>query len=962
MMKKLMMGLSVAMLGMVSSVSAATITSKPVNDFHGVAWGGVTIVCDGVTVESGATIESGKTVTLTASAQTSDGKAFVRWTGNVPDGQETVNPLTLMMGDGNLVLTPVYKGMWIADVSESENMTLSDTDDNWVLGILNVTSPNKIRFNNYDSGKGIRKGTGDMDLSTPIVGLDDGQRYTIYVLNCLFRHRNQGSEKQPNLTVTSIVAPHELEKFSSDFDTPYNSSITNIVLDCPNASGSLPAYLFYGGSLEGLMVKCPKITSIASRAFYDFKKAANQSIDVSDWDLSGVKELVSWYKFTDQGAITDERSAFRDVRFKGTLRLPNLEYAGTNSFLNTPYLDVVELGGNGTIRKIDAFAFRDSGVKRIVIGGSDAGWTISTNVFPLKKGTLKEVEFLGPPPGNELADGTIFDGAETAAKSCVFTVPRIEAWTSQLAGAESVDATEAAAFMDANPGVNKPLFARNFMGSVLSQYISYSPTMVSFSVADPRYGENFTFKINGETVSAENGNRYYYGETVAVTVESAETDGKTRYVRFGSDPVESMQVQAETSFVVDGRISVTNFQVWCHTEWLYVNEAGKETISDGVWTLNVTKLSDGNLSIGVGNTANSALTDKGEGILDLSTPVKDAGGNLLSITTFAESCFETSKSDSTKQRLPISQLVFPWTTEKIGNKVMRNNIIDAGSPLTTVIMVVPNCIEIGEYLFAGNANGDGHENFGTLKVVAPSLRTIPSNAFIGNWKYWNEGYVHKDTDLGAWDLSAVETMKENVFKYSNPRGVLRLPKLVTAQKGVFETSSHIEGLELGTGHEKTDRKNLTLGEQAFRNLKHLKTLTFGPYASYTVATNVANLDLSKEVDKLEIFFEGVPPTQKALDSIFLTIGTSTGAKKVTIYGSRNLQWDKMADVTLTPDEEAAKAALEATLAEDEYVIGVYVTAEIKADDGTVTKQAERKAWIVHRASEFDPKGTILIIR
>ncbi len=88
-----------------------------------------------------------------------------------------------------------------------------------------------------------------------------------------------------------------------------------------------------------------------------------------------------------------------------------------------------------------------------------------------------------------------------------------------------------------------------------------------------------------------------------------------------------------------------------------------------------------------------------------------------------------------------------------------------------------------------------------------------------------------------------------------------------------------------------------------------------------------------------------------MDQVLFARGVpEDGTKYVTIRASRNQSWDKYAKV---PEglEIAATNELVKTLAPDEEFMGVYETAK-----------EERKAWLIHVASEYDPKGTIFIIR
>ncbi len=79
--------------------------------------------------------------------------------------------------------------------------------------------------------------------------------------------------------------------------------------------------------------------------------------------------------------------------------------------------------------------------------------------------------------------------------------------------------------------------------------------------------------------------------------------------------------------------------------------------------------------------------------------------------------------------------------------------------------------------------------------------------------------------------------------------------------------------------------------------------------------------------------------QDAVDKMLTTHAETTGAKAATIYASRALGWDKIADAVSETESASAPVG----------TMGVY-------------RRDLRKAWLVHRESQYDPKGTFLIVR
>ncbi len=951
-MKKLMMGLSAVMLGMVSSVSAATKVSVSVADPRYGESFSLTANGENLAVDAVKEFDAGTKVTVTATSQTH----YLRF-GSDPIENVGTTATTTFTADGT---GEVKLSLWC-----HPGWTYSETDGSGTIsdGVwkLNVTKTGESIGIGTSGNNSALTGVGEgiLDLSAPVED-ENGTPLNITGFNsdCF-----SANADKPDLPVSMLVFPLSTVSIGSrailNYTAGENSPLTNVVMVVPHCTSIGEMLFFTGGNncghqkLATLKVVAPLLKSIPANAFIgDWASCYThgcvyKDTDLGTWDLSGVETI--------------GEAGLKYINARGILKLPKLFTVGKGGFESAVNMDGLEIGTAYAKDDDKALALGDQALrclkhlKTLTFGpyesytfnGVTAGKLTESLSVDLSSDGCLDITFLGNPPTQGVLD-EFLNPMTIQKKATISVVSDCETkWETLI---DNMQTTEEQYL----PTLRK---SSDLLGVYRAEnrkaWVVRKSVKISVSLADPRYGEDFDVQVNGQSVSFGAVAECSIGDQVTVTAMSTETDGRTRYLRFGSDPIENVGSTASKTFTIENSDDI-NLQLWCHTGWTYSDET--KTISDGVWKLNVTKSSN-NITVGT-NGYNSAFTDEGEGILDLSTPVTDGTGNPLSITTFANNCFAIHGTDTTLQKHPLTMMIFPTTTTSSGSWLFIDNLTVAN--LTNVVMVLPHCTSLGSALFKGN------QNLETLKVVAPQVETLNGSehqgVFQSDWSTWNATKVYDKSDAGTWDISSVATVNRDAFKYTNLRGVLSLPKLLTGAYGAFETASGLDGLVFGTAYVKKDNQTLTLGEQALRNLYRLKTLTFGPYASYSFETNVANAALASKVDKLEIVFEGVPPSQKALDSLLLTINGNTGAKKVVIYGSRNLQWDKMADATLTPDEEAAKAVLEATLSEDEYVMGVYVTAEVKADDGTVTKQAERKAWIVHRASEFDPKGTILIVR
>lgn len=99
---------------------------------------------------------AGTSVALTANGATSPASTFVRWTGDVPAGHETDNPLTITM-DAPKMLTAHFSREWV--YTPGNSATISDGD--WTL---NVTGTTELTITSVATS-GTR---GLIDLTTPI--------------------------------------------------------------------------------------------------------------------------------------------------------------------------------------------------------------------------------------------------------------------------------------------------------------------------------------------------------------------------------------------------------------------------------------------------------------------------------------------------------------------------------------------------------------------------------------------------------------------------------------------------------------------------------------------------------------------------------------------------------------------------------------------------------------------------
>ena len=111
----------------------------------------------------GGVYEPGTEVTVTATA--ADGCRFVRWTGDVPEGQEKNASVTLTM-DAAKVCRPVFVGPWTFNGSNQI------TDGNWTLTVKNAGG--ELSVSGFVSADDMTM----LDLTMPISDAD-GNAYTV---------------------------------------------------------------------------------------------------------------------------------------------------------------------------------------------------------------------------------------------------------------------------------------------------------------------------------------------------------------------------------------------------------------------------------------------------------------------------------------------------------------------------------------------------------------------------------------------------------------------------------------------------------------------------------------------------------------------------------------------------------------------------------------------------------------
>ncbi len=376
-------------------------------------------------------------------------------------------------------------------------------------------------------------------------------------------------------------------------------------------------------------------------------------------------------------------------------------------------------------------------------------------------------------------------------------------------------------------------------------------------------------------------------------------------------------------------------------DWFYIPE--QNIISNEMWTLKVyeNNTSKRQLTVGTKDSTShkNGLTDRGEGVLDLSTKITtlpDADGNSQEwfITHFTKRAL----SFRSPEVQTITKLVFPTTTQSVneylfhydvehqpdGSKVYNNSLAE-------VVLVAPNCGSCGIWAFTRNGK------LKKLTLDVPSLTYLGSQAF-------NCGALN-DSSFSDFNLTKLQILGSMAFAWTHAGGKLTLPSLCQAGDKTIHNAYNMKSLEIGTGYKPDENVTLSLSGNALSSNGSLGDLTIGPYARISFANDDAKASAFKSNGSLtNVVFTGpvLENTRDVLDAILVSKKaiTATDVKKqVIIYASRKQGWADLVDTSaLSTEEENLKPAF---ISDADYM-GVYVT-----QDGV------RKAWLVHKDSPYD---------
>lgn len=827
-----------------------------------------------------------------------------------------------------------------ASVSDGSAGTIASSDGVWELKVLIVKASDKTlsigsKPDSTQAGGGhaFVRGSGDLDLRGAVTRANTSEAWKIVNLNwgSLGRGASTGF-----VSPGSLYAPTTLKAMNRCFactDSCYQS-FTNVVVDAPDFN-KLYERVFTTGvntNLDRLVFRAPALTEIPNNGFSysnanpdDAAQPKLWGSSYDEWDLTGVTSVGD--------------AAFLGRHIHGTLNLPKVRTIGMEVFYNCTNDTKVLLSPDlKTLTRIGSKAFfqeqwgsnryvTDSTLKEIVLGGA-SGFTIMTNAF---KGqlALSSVSFTGAKPTYAIkADGIVFGGSN-AAKSMAFYVPDNEEWADVIALATPATDAEKAAWASAHPDY-LPIWGvvpASAFHTQNDQYIGFYAKRVSKPkfFFDERFGDNVTFESLGPWPAASDGT-WPTNNTFRITVTVGEGGSFTRW--YGDMPKD---LCGQQTLEVSGDRLVDVRWLLPRITHPWTLDTSTKTIGNGIWKLHIayassTTLTLGNTESGTWGEVGRALTGTGSGYLDVGGAITDGSGNRYTIANVqgGHDCL-----GSTSEKAGPTVFVSPGTLRGAFFNYQHFGSSSADeSKLEALVVDEPG-------VTSGFSNGWllGGTNVRYLQLLIPSVPSIDKNAF----NRWSGSTF--ELNFSLCDFSSVTNVGEQAFYFCRAaRGELDLPSAKIIGPYAFSGCANLQAVYLATNrHEAVSE----IASGIFVESPSVEKLVLNLAANATWPSSVSTLR--------EVWFVGPPPTRTSLGNMLGALPETTGAKACVVYVSRNMgEWSSLASAPTA--EELATFPGDAG-----DLLGVFR----KDPSASPTKGV---AWIVNRASPWDPKGLLLFIR
>ena len=570
-----------------------------------------------------------------------------------------------------------------------------------------------------------------------------------------------------------------------------------------------------------------------------------------------------------------------------------------------------------------------------VVLGLAADNTVGDQVFA-GNSKMARVEFTGAPPRFAASANYVFSGR--AELGLTFVVPEALAWREYLAPFEASgdlvrwSNEEIRAAHNANP--DKPTIIGTVAGAVFKadkrHYLATAvEPLTDWVDYDPFFGDRVTCDF---TPDAEG--RIPAGVTATFTAVPNAARGGVFAGWYGDVPGGKCM---DASVTLDLRVKPNGMRPYVFARfthpWALIDDGGSNVILDnGQFRVKGTA-SGRDVSIARGAACSLYADDNtGSGVLDFGGGVTNAAGEACAIVDINGNTGALSASND--NAVPAARVFVTPGTMTGWDMKQHFHATKRRASYETIVIDEPN------------VNGDVFIQWmfsdqTTLKHVI--LQGDHLRFFSVNGIFY--GTQVKYTDAGWWNLPGVTSVPAGTVSHAaNQRfyGTLHLPALTSVGNGCFAGNDNLNGIVFGDG-DKNSRVT-AIGTDAFKGATGLTNIVLNAAAGLTVGDNA----FAGASGVRTVTFLGPAVSEAAFGGILAGVEASEGAKPVVVYVSE-FQPTWLQAGYISPVDPAEEAYLPA----GERVLGVY-RAGAAAPSG--------KAWVCHRPSPYDPKGTCIFIR
>ena len=645
---------------------------------------------------------------------------------------------------------------------------------------------------------------------------------------------------------------------------------------------------------------------------------------------------------------TFDENTFPSLRRIGNNAMSNQKFAGR---LYLPALETVyDWGINGNTPGFTEIVLSPTKNSIYTLGKGCLGWLYNvTNVViglsPTNRlsdqafsGNTKmtRVEFTGSPPNFTSDAANVFTGP--GALGITFIAPDTSAWQAFLKPFEtsgdfvrwSNESIRAA--HNANP--NKPTVigtgSANVFRSNQQHYLAVArEPLTDWIDFDPFFGDQVTCDF---TPDAEG--RIPMGVTVTFTAVPNTSRGGVFAGWYGDVPGGKCMDASITVHLRDKPNGMRPYIFARFTHpWALIDDGGSNVILDnGQFRINGV-VNGRNVSFARGSACSLYADDNtGSGVLDLGGMVTNVAGETYTIVNIKGNTGALAASkDNT---VPAARMFVTPGTMTGWNVAQHFHATNRRASYETVVVDEPN---VSGGIFCAWMFSD-HSTLKHAIFRGEGLKFGSVDGVLYNTQV-------KYTDVGWWHLPGVTSIPNGqISGAANQRfyGSWHLPFLTKVGNTNFKGNNNLNEVVFGDG-DKNSRVT-SIGTDAFNGASGLTNVVLNAAANLTVGANAfAGASGIKTVT-----FLGPAVSEDAFGGILAGVAASDTAKPVIVYVSEfQPTWLQTGYVSPVDPSEAAY------LPAGERVLGVYRAGEA-APSG--------KAWVCHRPSSFDPKGTRFIIR